>query len=116
MISRKDYIICYNGKKKVLAKVDATGSTIQATVSNHNMFMKDTKEIIEVKKDDILCNLGKRPEVGSAYGVSVEPFREHFTHKIWGDIFVFRDLTDSERNYLIKKLDRKAKILRKTGK
>jgi hypothetical protein len=112
IVSQKDYVIIPNGKKKVLAKVIHVGEEIHCLVSNRNASNKETQEVLNVSKNDILCNFGKEPERGTSYGVAIEPFYESFIHKVWGEVFVFRDLTDGERATVIKMLDRTAVMIR----
>lgn len=106
-IVKGEYVVVASGKKKVLARVIySENDTIKAVVSNRSEANKDTQEVVEVPTSEVLCNLGKNPERGSAYGVSVEPFKNHFLSKYWGEVFVFRDLTDSEKDFFISKMDK----------
>jgi hypothetical protein len=73
------------------------------------------KEIEELQPEKILANLGKTPAHGTVHGVPIEPFIETIEVKPWGPCYVFRYITDSEKDNLLKTFDVCHRKLKKRG-
>ena len=78
---------------------------------------KDEKSppVIKFEKEDVMAVIGKRPKVGSVYGLKIEPLvrREHF--QFWGDSRIYNWFDDEQMKLLKKSLDAAYKTLRKLG-
>lgn len=58
---------------------------------------EDTPPVI-FSKSEIVANLGRSPKVGSVYGVSIEPLRQTAAHPFFGDVHIYKDMDDVQRN------------------
>ena len=78
---------------------------------------KDEKSppVINFEKEDIMAVLGKRPKVGSVYGLKIEPLvrREHF--QFWGDSRIYNWFDDDQFKLLKTALSDAYKTLKKLG-
>jgi hypothetical protein len=54
-------------------------------------------ENLTFSDDDVVCNLGPRPEIGKAYGLKIEPFIRTVSISTWGEIHYFDRLSKKVR-------------------
>lgn len=76
-IGTKNFLGLYIGRSRIL---------LEDGVARDD---EDTQK--EFKPEDVLANLGKKPEIGSVFGVKVEPFIRKLNIPVIGEVRVYRE-------------------------
>lgn len=66
---------------------------------------------VEFSTSEIVANLGLSPNVGSVYGIRIEPLRDTLEHPFWGTVYLHHPMTDSELKQLKRSLSDVSKKL-----
>jgi len=81
------YLVFNHGDSKMLGQVEGIGDTTVDCVLEKNR--QNAPERKTIRQAEILAVLGKKPPVGSVFGVSVEPYWRTLEHDDWGDIHFY---------------------------
>lgn len=112
-------ILKLNTNKPELARCTmAEGDNLKAVLEKEKDKDEKSPPVIKFQKSDIMAVLGKRPKVGSVYGLKIEPIvrREHY--RGWGDARIYNWFDDHQLELLKDGLDdayKKLKALRVVG-
>lgn len=103
-INNHDYVLVATDKKPRLLQVITTEGEYVGVVADETRASPTTQETIQFDLADVVANLGSEPYAGTAFGTKVEPFLKCLAVKGWGTVYLFRDLTNAEHQYLVKHL------------
>lgn len=98
----KDYLlVSVNNKVKLGQVVGKSKIRFEDSVN------KEEGNLLEsLVPDDVVANLGRKPKMGKAFGVNIEPHVRSSSHKKFGNVDIYRNLTDKELSRLFKALDK----------
>lgn len=103
-----DYVLVRTEKKptfvQITHKTNGTTVSYRGVIDDKTRAHAQSAQTVEFENSDIVANLGKKPDVGSAYGTVIEPFVKHLTVKPWGHVYILRDVTESEEASFVKHL------------
>lgn len=106
-----DFVIVKDKTRKLLIQVSSVADGIVTGTRDKDRAYNPQTAQCTVK--DIMVNLGSDPELGSVYGVALEPFRKTIRHPQWGDVHLFHKLTAAQLREIKLALDRSFKDLTK---
>lgn len=87
-IGTKNFLGLYIGRSRIL---------LEDGVARDD---EDTQK--EFRAEDVLANLGKKPEIGSVFGVKVEPFIRKLTLPVIGEVRLYRESFKKQHFDLLK--------------
>lgn len=104
-IDKNDYLILRSGdsSKNLIVQafaIDPKSGEYLGVIDDKGRAQKETQETLRFSMEDVVANLGPTPELGNAYKVKVEPFETSFHMKPWGDVFIFRKISEGELKVL----------------
>lgn len=104
-LSKGDYIIASSeqGKFQFLKVRSASADVIKAVVEQSQV--ENKRVSIEIKPEEVVLNMGRRPKFGRVYGQLIEPLRAIKTFDDWGELHYYRKLDKEEKRVLRKALD-----------
>lgn len=107
----KDYVIVQEkNTKPFLMCVQSVDDKTLSGVLEHNR-RKDYK-VVEVRKKDVIVNLGPNPTPGKVYNIDVSNlYRKTIEHDFWGPLHFYVKLDDVTLKMLRNALDRTAKVI-----
>lgn len=93
----------------------ADGGTYKGVLEKEKEKDEKSPPVIKFEKEDVMAVLGKRPKVGSVYGLKIEPLvrREHL--RFWGDSRIYNWFDDDQFKMLKAGLDNAYKKLKQLG-
>lgn len=86
--------------KRVLAKCVAASEDGKKFKASIETAKTEPEPPIQFKASEVVANLGHSPNVGSVYGVVVEPIRERIESPFWGELQIHYELDDAKRKTL----------------
>lgn len=109
------YVILNVGNKAELAKCTfADGDTFKAVLEKEKEKDDKAPPVVKFERDDVMAVLGKRPRVGSVYGVKIEPLVRRLTGvDFWGDIRIYNHFDDHQIKILKTELKEAREHLKK---
>ena len=111
-----DYVILYHDDKPVLALVTAIKSNnVKGVLENKHRPIKELNDHVIFEMSDIVYNLGQDPHEGTVLGIKVQPFRKTYKLEPFGNVNVFRSLTEGETSAVEKALVSFSGYVRRTG-
>lgn len=87
-IHQGDYLIIANatGKNKLVKCTHEDNTRYKGKVSTPRHKLGEDAEVLDFGRSDVVCNLGKSPNVGSAFGVKIEPLVKVLTDPFFSEI------------------------------
>lgn len=119
-LSQGSYVILkLSSNKPELARCTLIdGDTYKAVLEKEKEKDEKSPPVISFEKRDIMAVLGKKPKVGSVYGLKVEPLVRREFYKFWGDARIYNFFDDHQMKMLKDTLEEayvQLKRLRVTG-
>lgn len=112
-------ILKLNTDKPQLARCTrAEGDDLKAVLEKEKDKDEKSPPVIKFQKTDLMAVLGKRPKVGSVYGLKIEPLVRREAYRGWGDARLYNWFDDHQLELLKDGLEdafKKLKALRVTG-
>lgn len=107
-------ILQLNTDKPALARcTHAEGDDLRAVLEKEKDKDSKSPPIVKFQKTDLIAVLGKRPKVGGAYGLKIEPLVRRENFKFWGDARIYNWFDDHQMELLREVLDKAYRKLKK---
>ena len=109
------YVILKHTNKNELALVTSLSKTTVNAYLNKDLEKDEAITPIKVPMENVLVSLGPKPQVGSVYGVQVEPFIASEELNGWGTLVYYRTVPVKEKKWMFQALERTYENLEKRG-